>query len=188
MMIIGCDFHPSGQQVFGMEKATGEVFADRWIAHQGREVDEFYGGLPAGVVVGVEASGNVLWCERKLAQYGHELRLGDAARIRACEVRKQKHDRRDAELMARLLAEDRFPQLGWVPTLAERDLRQLLLHRDKLVGMRRQVKNQLQHMALNQGQQKKRQLWTQAASCWRGCPWSGGRRGGGTIGCAGWTS
>ena len=68
MLIIGCDFHPSGQQVFGMDKATGEVFADRWIAHQGTEVDEFYGGLPAGVVVGVEASGNLLWLERKLAE------------------------------------------------------------------------------------------------------------------------
>jgi len=162
MMIIGCDFHPSGQQVFGMVKETGEVFADQWIGHQGTEVDEFYGRLPAGVVVGVEASGNLLWFERRLAEYGHELRLGDAARIRACEVRKQKHDRRDAELMARLLAEDRFPQLGWVPSLGERDLRQLLRHRDQLVGMRRQVKNQLQHLALNQGQQKKRQLWTKA--------------------------
>lgn len=160
MKIIGCDFHPSGQQVFGMETATGEIFADRWIAHQAREVDEFYGSLAAGVVVGVEASGNMLWFERKLAQYGHRLRIGDAGRIRAQDGRKQKHDRRDAELIARLLREERFPDLRWVPSLPERDLRQLLVHRDKLVGMRRQVKNQLQHIALNQGQQKKRQLWS----------------------------
>lgn len=160
MRIIGCDFHPSGQQVFGIETSTGEVFVDRWIAHGGNEVDEFYGSLPAGMVVGVEATGNLLWFERKLAQYGHQLRIGDAARIRACDLRKQKHDRRDAELMARLLREERFPELGWVPSLAERDLRQLLVHRDKLVRQRTQVKNQLQHIALNQGQQKKRQLWT----------------------------
>jgi transposase len=159
MLIIGCDFHPSGQYVFGIEKASGEVMADRWIAHQGSEVDAFYSSLPAGTVVGVETSGNMLWFERKLAQYGHQLRLGDAAKIRAQEVRKQKHDRRDAELIARLLLEDKFPELRWRPSLAERDLRQLLLHRDKLVRMRTQVKNQLQHIALNQGQQKKRQLW-----------------------------
>lgn len=159
-MIIGCDFHPSGQQVFGIETATSEVFAEGWIAHQGKAVDAFYGSLPAGAEVGVEASGNMLWFERKLAQYGHRLRIGDAAQIRACEVRKQKHDRRDAELIARLLVEGKFPELRWVPTLEERDLRQLLLHRDKLVRMRTQVKNQLQHIALNQGQQKKRQLWT----------------------------
>ncbi len=160
MRIIGCDFHPSGQQVFGMERESGEIFADRWIAHGGEEVDAFYGSLGAGVVVGVEASGNMLWFERKLAQYGHRLRIGDAAKIRACDERKQKHDRRDAELIARLLREDRFPELRWVPSLAERDMRQMLVHRDKLVRLRAQVKNQLQHLALNQGQQKKRQLWT----------------------------
>jgi hypothetical protein len=42
--------------------------------------------------------------------------------------RKQKHDRRDAELIARLLVEDTFPELKWVPTLAERDQRQLHCH------------------------------------------------------------
>jgi len=104
----------------------------------------------------------MLWFERRLAHYGHRLRLGDAAQIRAKETRKQKHDRRDAELIAQLLLEGNFPDLKWVPTLAERDQRQLLMHRHKLVRMRAQVKNQLQHIALNQGQQKKRQLWTKA--------------------------
>jgi len=162
MMIIGCDYHPSGQQVFGIDTESGEVFADGWIAHAGKELDEFYSALPAGTVVGVESSGNMLWFERRLQQYGHRLRLGDAAKIRARETRKQKHDRRDAELIARLLVEGTFPDLPWVPTLAERDQRQLLMHRHKLVRMRVQVKNQLQHIALNQGEQKKRQLWTRA--------------------------
>lgn len=162
MLIIGCDYHPSGQQVFGIDTESGEVIADRWIAHTGTELEEFYGRLPAGAVVGVECSGNMLWFERRLADYGHRLRLGDAAKIRSKETRKQKHDRRDAELIARLLREDQFPDLPWVPTLAERDLRQLLMHRHKLVRMRAQVKNQLQHIAMNQGQQKKRQLWTKA--------------------------
>jgi transposase len=162
MLIIGCDYHPSGQQVFGIDTESGEVVADRWIAHTGNELDEFYRALPAGTVVGVESSGNMLWFERRLEQYGHQLRLGDAAKIRAKETRKQKHDRRDAELMARLLLEGRFPDLQWVPKLEERDLRQLLMHRHKLVRMRAQVKNQLQHIAMNQGQQKKRQLWTKA--------------------------
>ena len=162
MWIIGCDYHPSGQQVFGIDRESGEVVADRWIAHAGTDVDEFYGRLPAGTVVGVESSGNMQWFERRLAQYGLRLRLGDAAQIRAKETRKQKHDRRDAELIARLLREDNFPELQWVPSLEERDQRQLLMHRHKLVRMRAQVKNQLQHIAMNQGQQKKRQLWSGA--------------------------
>jgi len=147
MVIIGCDYHPSGQQVFGIDTESGEVVADRWIAHTGKEVEQFYGAWPAGTVVGVESSGNLLWFERRLAQYGHQLRLGDAAKIRTKETRKQKHDRRDAELIARLLREGSFPDL---------------MHRHKLVRMRAQVKNQLQHIAMNQGQQKKQQLWTKA--------------------------
>ena len=162
MIIIGCDFHPSGQQVYGVDDGTGEVIADQWISHQGEELERFYGSLPAGAEVGVESSGNMLWFERRLSQYGHKLRLGDAAQIRSKETRKQKHDRRDAQLIARLMLEKNFPELRWVPTLEQRDQRQLLMHRHKLVRMRAQIKNQLQHIALNQGEQKKRQLWTQA--------------------------
>jgi transposase len=44
--------------------------------------------------------------------------------------------------------------------VAERDLRQLLIHRRHLVRMRTRIKNQLQHIALNYGMQKKRKLWS----------------------------
>jgi transposase len=94
-----------------------------------------------------------------LTELGHEVRIGDAAKIRAATERKQKTDRRDAELLVKLLDEDRFPQI-WVPTPTERDTRQLLLHRHKLVRMRTQVKNQLQALALNQGVQRKWKLWS----------------------------
>jgi len=60
-----------------------------------------------------------------------------------------------------LLAEGRFPKI-WTPSSEQRDQRQLLLHRHKLVRLRVQVKNELQHLALNQGMQKKRHLWTAA--------------------------
>jgi transposase len=96
-----------------------------------------------------------------LEELGHELWLGDAARIRASVVRRQKTDQRDAEHLLTLLVEKRFPKL-WVPNGEERDLRQLLMHRHGLVRMRTQVKNQLHAIALNQGMQKKRKLWTEA--------------------------
>ena len=106
----------------------------------------------------MEASGQSQWFERMLAELGHEVWIGDAGKIRASCERKQKTDRRDAELLMRLLAEDRWI---WVPTAAERDARQLFLHRHKLVRMRTQ-KNQLQALALNQGVQRKRKLWSEA--------------------------
>jgi transposase len=158
MKIIGCDFHPSFQQIAMVDTETGEQTERRVTLV---EAAEFYRKLPGPVRVGMEACGNTLWFERLLAELGHELWLGDAGRIRATEVRKQKTDRRDAELLLRLMLENRFPRL-WIPSQEQRDLRQLLIHRHKLVGMRRQVKNQLQHLALNQGVQQKRKLWTQA--------------------------
>ena len=161
MWIIGCDFHPSGQQVYAVNRESGEL-VERWLSHgNGEEVDKFYSCLPRGSEVGVETSGNMLWFELKLAEYGHKLRIGDAAKIRAKDTRRQKHDRRDAEHICRLMLKNDFPDLKWVPSLEERDLRQLLLHRHKLVRMRAQVKNQLQHIALNHGQQKRWQLWTE---------------------------
>ena len=78
-----------------------------------------------------------------LAKLGHEVWIGDAAKIRASDARQQKHDKRDARLLLQLLAENRFPRI-WVPSRGQKDLRQLLIHRHKLVRIRAQVKNGLQ--------------------------------------------
>jgi transposase len=107
----------------------------------------------------MEASGQSRWFERLLAELGYELWIGDPAKIRAAEVRRQKNDRRDAEHLLQLLLEDRFPRL-WIPNWEERDLRQLVLHRHRLVGLRTRVKNQLQAMALSEGMQRKKRLWS----------------------------
>src|SRR6202795_4271528 len=88
-----------------------------------------------------------------------ELWFGDAARVRASVVRKQKTDRRDAEHLLNLLRQDRFPR-SWVPSLEVRDVRQLLVHRHKQVQARTRTKNQLQAMALSHGVQKKKKLWS----------------------------
>jgi transposase len=113
------------------------------------------------VRVGMEACGHYPWFERLLAELGMELWLGEAAKIRASVVRKQKTDRRDAEHLLQLLIEDRFPRI-WVPSLEERDVRQLLVHRHKQVQARTRSKNQLQALALSQGVQKKWKLWSAA--------------------------
>ena len=94
-----------------------------------------------------------------MQRLGHEIRIGDAAKIRASYVRKQKTDKRDAGHILKLLLEKRFPQL-WTPDAASRDQRQLLIHRHKLVEIRTRVKNGLQHLAMNRGMQKKSRLWT----------------------------
>lgn len=160
MLIIGCDFHPGFQQVAIFDNRTGEMQEKR-LQHR-EEAEQFYRGLGGQEVrVGMEACGHYPWFERLLGELGIELWFGDAARVRAAVVRKQKTDRRDAEHLMQLLIEDRFPQI-WVPSLEVRDVRQLLVHRHKQVQARTRTKNQLQAMALSQGVQKKRKLWSKA--------------------------
>ena len=160
MLIIGCDFHPGFQQVAIFDNQTGEV-SERRLLHR-EEAQEFYGSLRGQAVrVGMEACGHYPWFERLLEELSMELWFGDAARVRASEVRKQKTDRRDAEHLLDLLRADRFPRI-WVPSLEVRDVRQLLVHRHKQVQARTRTKNQLQALMLSQGLQKKRQLWTQS--------------------------
>lgn len=179
MKIIGCDFHPSFQQISMLDLETGQRLRKK-LEHASGEAEEFYRGLQGEAVkIGMEACGNTGWFEGLLAECGHELVMGDAARIRAMAVRRQKTDERDAEHLLELLESGKFPVI-WVPSAENRDLRQLLLHRHKLVQMRTRVKNQLQHLALNQGLQKKRQLWTARGRQWLEQlslpPWSQRRR------------
>jgi transposase len=122
MLIIGCDFHPGFQQLAIFDNQTGEI-RPRRVANP-EEAREFYASLKDPALVGMEACGYTQWFERLLGELGHELWLGDAARIRASVVRQQKTDQRDAEHILTLLIENRFPKL-WLPSAEERDLRQL---------------------------------------------------------------
>jgi transposase len=160
MLIIGCDYHPSWQQICWMETTTGETGEQR-LEHGAGEAERFYRQLPEPALIGMESTGNCQWFVELLARLGHELWVGDAAKIRASDSRQQKHDRRDAALIMKLLLERRFPRM-WIPSGEEKDLRQLLMHRYKLVRLRAQVKNELQHLAMNQGITKKRKLWSKA--------------------------
>jgi len=158
--IQGCDFHPSWEQVAWLNMETGET-AEQKLVHGEGEAEGFYRGLAAPALIGLEATGNCHWLLDLLRDLGHEVWVGDAAEIRASYVRRQKTDKRDAAHILKLLVEGRFPRL-WVPEREQRDLRQLLIHRHKLVEIRSRVKNGLQHLALNQGVQKKQRLWSAA--------------------------
>jgi transposase len=162
MLIIGCDYHPGFQQIAFVDTATGE-FGERRLTHR-EEAEQFYGTLKERSVrvrVGMEASGHARWFERLLSALQFELWIGDAAEIRTKRVRKQKTDRQDAQLLLRLMVEDRFPRI-WVADAENRDLRQLLWHRHRLVQMRTRVMNQLHVVALNEGLRRKKALWRPA--------------------------
>jgi transposase len=160
MMIIGCDFHPSWQQVSWLDTETGEC-GERKLVHAMGDAKQFYEQLGLPVLIGMEATGNSQWFVELVEDLGHTVLIGDAAQIRASYVRKQKTDKRDAAHILKLVLESRFPRL-WSPDREQRDLRQLVLHRHKLVEIRSRVKNELQHLSMNKGMQRKAKLWSQA--------------------------
>jgi transposase len=179
-MIIGCDYHPGFQQIAVVDTETGEL-QERRLGHR-EEAENFYRDLGAQGVkvrVGMEASGHARWFERLLAELQFELWIGDATAIHAKRVRKQKTDRQDAQLILRLMLKDDFPQI-WVPSWENRDLRQLLWHRHRMVQARTRIMNQLQAVALNEGLRCKKRLWRDAGreqlESFRLAPWASRRR------------
>jgi transposase len=162
MIIIGADYHPSFQTIAFLMEETGE-YGERDLNHSDGEAERFYRELKERAVsvrVGMEATGHARWFERLLAELGFELWIGDPAEIKTKRVRKQKTDREDARLLLKLLLENRFPRI-WVPSPENRDLRQLLWHRHRLVQMRTRIMNQLQAVAMNEGYRWKKKLFSE---------------------------
>ena len=162
MFIIGLDYHPSFQQIAFMDQETSEC-GERRLNHSDGEAEKFYRDLKqrgVSVRVGMEATGYSRWFERLLAELGIEVWIGNAAEIKTKRVRKQKTARQDAQLLLQLLLQDDFLRV-WVPSPDNRDLRQLLWHRHRLVQMRTRIMNQLQALAMNEGQRWKKKLFSE---------------------------
>src|SRR6267142_330905 len=161
-MMIGVDYHPSFQQIAFLDQETGECGEQR-LDHSDGEAERFYRELKQRgirVRVGMEATGYSRWFERLLAELGIEVWIGNAAEIKTKRVRKQKTDQLDAQLLLKLLLENNFPRI-WVPSPENRDLRQLLWHRHRLVQMRTRIMNQLQALAMNEGKRWKKKLFSE---------------------------
>jgi len=157
--IIGCDLHARQQTIAMLDRDTGEV-VEKTLEHKAEKVREFYSALPRPVLVGIEATGSMQWFLKLMDELGIDCRVGHPATIRKQETRRQKHDRRDAALLLKLLVEDRFPSI-WMPSTEQRDLHALLRHRHQWVRMRTRLQNTLQSIALSNGLRRGPSLWSQ---------------------------
>ena len=132
------------------------ALGERRLVHR-EEAEQFYDQLKQPsmkVRVGMEASGHARWFERLLHHLQFQLWIGDAAEIRTKRARKQKTDRQDAQLLLRLMM-GRPLSADLVADAENRDLRQLLWHRHRLVQMPTPVMNQRHVIARNEGLRRK---------------------------------
>jgi transposase len=88
-----------------LDTDTGEL-VEKVLEHDGEKVREFYAALTGPILVGIEATGSMHCFQKLMEELKIEYRAGRPAKIREAETRKQKHDRRDARLLLKLLAEN----------------------------------------------------------------------------------
>lgn len=157
-LYIGVDIHARQQTLSFLDTedgTTGQVE----LQHERDDVKGFYCKFQGEVIVGIEACGYTNWFEELMEQLGHKLLVGDAAEIRRLARRRQKNDRRDADLLLDLLVHNEFPALFRYSRESREVLRQLR-YRHKLVKLRTMVVNTLHALAINAGLSLRAKLLT----------------------------
>jgi transposase len=155
---IGVDFHARQQTISYLTTEDGEV-KHLVLQHESpMEVRDFYkqfGGQQ--VIVGFEGSGYAAWFEELLEELGSEIWIGHARYIRQFAKRRQKNDRRDADLILELLVSGDFPRIHRY-SATTRQILQQLRYRQRLVKMRTMAINMLLFMASSRGHTFRTQL------------------------------
>lgn len=154
----GVDFHARKQTVSYCDMETGQI-KRKELNHQTDDVRAFYAQFQAEAIVGMEASGYSAWFEAMLEETGCEVWVGDAAEIRRRARRRQKNDRKDADLILDLMLKQEFPRLHR-QSLESSEVLRALRYRHKLVRMRTMIKNSMQALAISAGLPLKKKLFS----------------------------
>ena len=145
LSIIGIDLGKSSCSLVGLD-AAGKVVVRRRMRRD--TVVEFCSKVPA-CVVAMEACCGAHHIGRALAAQGHEIRLMSPEYVRPY-VKAQKNDDRDAEAIAEAASR---PTMRFVTLKSEEQLDMQTLHRvrDRLVGDRTSLMNQVRSLLLERG-------------------------------------
>lgn len=143
--VIGIDLGKNTCSLVGLD-GTGRVLVRRRMTRDG--TIKFVGGLPR-CIVAMEACCGAHHLGRLLTDQGHEVRLMSPEYVRPY-VKAQKNDDRDAEAIAEAATR---PTMRFVELKSEEQLDIQSLHRvrDRLVGQRTALINQLRAILLERG-------------------------------------
>jgi transposase len=155
---IGVDFHARQQTISYLTTEAGEIRQLVLLHEDAATVRAFYEQFAGQrVIVGFESSGYAAWFEELLEELGCEIWIGHATYIRKFAKRRQKNDRRDADLILELLLSGDFPRIHRY-SRSTRQMLQQLRYRQRLVKMRTMVVNMLLFMASSRGHSFRTQL------------------------------
>ena len=139
--IVGMDLHRRRSVLVRMTE-TGDRLETVRISndpHMLREVIARAGECPEVVL---EATYGWYWAAGTLLGLGAQVHLAHPLGVKAFSYRRVKNDERDAADLADLLRMGRLPE-AWIAPPATRELRELVRHRAKLVGLRSNLKCQI---------------------------------------------
>ena len=155
---IGVDFHARQQTISYLTTEEGTIQHLVLLHNDPAAVRAFYAQFAGQrVVVGFESSGYAVWFEELLEELDCEIWIGHATYIRQFAKRRQKNDRRDADLILELLHTGDFPRIHRY-SRATREMLQQLRYRQRLVKMRTMVTNILLFMTNSRGLTMRKQL------------------------------
>ena len=155
---IGVDFHARQQTISYLTTETGEIRQLELLHEDPAKVRAFYEQFAGQrIIVGFESSGYAAWFEELLEELGCEIWIGHATYIRQFAKRRQKNDRRDADLILELLVSGDFPRIHRY-SRSTRQMLQQLRYRQRLVKMRTMVVNMLLFTASSRGHSFRTQL------------------------------
>jgi transposase len=135
---VGMDLHRRRSVLVRMT-AEGEVLERVRIVNDVEGLAAVIARAGESPEVVLEATYGWYWAVDALREQGARVHLAHPLGVKAFEYRRVKNDERDAADLADLLRMGRLPE-AWIAPPATRELRELVRHRAKLVGLRSHCK------------------------------------------------
>jgi transposase len=135
---VGIDLHRR-RTVLVRTTDAGEVLESVRIPNDIESMNRVIARAGVDPQVVLEATYGWYWAVDALQAVGANVHLAHPLGVKAFEYRRVKNDERDAKDLADLLRMGRLPQ-AWIAPPATRELRELVRHRAKLVGLRSHCK------------------------------------------------
>jgi transposase len=138
---VGIDLHRR-RSVLVRTTDTGEVLEATQILNDVDRLNSVIARAGEDPEVVLEATYGWYWAADALQAAGAHVHLAHPLGVKAFEYRRVKNDVRDATDLADLLRMGRLPE-AWIAPPATRELRELVRHRAKLVGLRSHCKAEI---------------------------------------------
>jgi transposase len=135
---VGIDLHRR-RSVIVRTTVSGEVLEATQILNDVERLNSVIERAGESPEVVLEATYGWYWAVDALQAAGAQVHLAHPLGVKAFEYRRVKNDLRDATDLADLLRMGRLPE-AWIAPPATRELRELVRHRAKLVGLRSHCK------------------------------------------------